>query len=345
MKKSWTLSQAKILFDLPFFLLLFQAQKVHRQHFDPQQIQISTLLSIKTGGCPEDCKYCSQSARYKTGLKMNGLLKVQQVIESAKQAKKGGSTRFCMGAAWQNPHERDLPYLENIVKEVKALGLETCMTLGKLNNQQACRLAKAGLDYYNHNLDTSHEFYENIITTRTYQDRLDTIDIVRQAGMKVCSGGIIGLGEKVTDRAALLVQLANLHKAPESVPINMLIRIKGTPLENNEDVDPFDFIRTIAVTRIMMPTSSVRLSAGRDQMNEQMQALCFMAGANSIFYGCKLLTASNPKQDKDHQLFKKLNIKPQPIETSLIHRQQIDRLEKTMMQLVVDKEQFYNAAL
>ncbi|MGP1959879.1 MAG: biotin synthase BioB [Arsenophonus sp. NC-TX2-MAG3] len=328
MEKSWTFSQAQALFDLPFFALLFQAQKVHRKYFDPQQIQISTLLSIKTGACPEDCKYCSQSARYKTELKVEKLLEVQKIIESAKQAKKAGSTRFCMGAAWRNPHERDMAYLETIVKEVKALGLETCMTLGKLNNQQACRLAEAGLDYYNHNLDTSPEFYSNVITTRTYQDRLDTIDIVRQAGMKVCSGGIIGLGEKVTDRAALLVQLANLPKAPESVPINMLIKIKGTPFEDNEDIDPFDFIRTIAVARIMMPTSFVRLSAGREQMNEQMQALCFMAGANSLFYGCKLLTAANPKKYKDQEFFHKLNINPQLIETALTNRQQIEPLEK-----------------
>ncbi|QBY42993.1 Biotin synthase [Arsenophonus nasoniae] len=343
MEKPWTLSQAQALFDLPFFELLFQAQQVHRLHFDPQQIQISTLLSIKTGACPEDCKYCPQSARYKTGLKAERLLEVERVIESAKQAKKAGSTRFCMGAAWRNPHERDMPYLETMVKEVKVLGLETCMTLGKLTDQQARRLADAGLDYYNHNLDTSPEFYGSIITTRTYQDRLDTIDTVRQAGMKVCSGGIVGLGEKVTDRAALLVQLANLSQVPESVPINMLIKIKGTPLEDNEDVDAFDFIRTIAVARIMMPTSFVRLSAGREQMNEQMQALCFMAGANSLFYGCKLLTAANPNQDKDQQLFRKLNINPQATETALTHQQQIARLEEVMQQM--DTAQFYNAAL
>lgn len=343
MEKPWTLSQAQALFDLPFFELLFQAQQVHRLHFDPQQIQISTLLSIKTGACPEDCKYCPQSARYKTGLKAERLLEVERVIESAKQAKKAGSTRFCMGAAWRNPHERDMPYLETMVKEVKALGLETCMTLGKLTDQQARRLADAGLDYYNHNLDTSPEFYGSIITTRTYQDRLDTIDTVRQAGMKVCSGGIVGLGEKVTDRAALLVQLANLSQVPESVPINMLIKIKGTPLEDNEDVDAFDFIRTIAVARIMMPTSFVRLSAGREQMNEQMQALCFMAGANSLFYGCKLLTTANPNQDKDQQLFRKLNINPQATETALTLQQQIARLEEVMQQM--DTAQFYNAAL
>ncbi|HGJ5875321.1 MAG TPA: biotin synthase BioB [Arsenophonus sp.] len=343
MEKPWTLSQAQALFDLPFFELLFQAQQVHRLRFDPQQIQISTLLSIKTGACPEDCKYCPQSARYKTGLKAERLLEVQQVIESAKQAKKAGATRFCMGAAWRNPHERDMSYLETMVKEIKALGMETCMTLGKLNDDQARRLAEAGLDYYNHNLDTSPEFYDSIITTRSYQDRLDTIDKVRQAGVKVCSGGIIGLGEKVADRAALLVQLANLPQVPESVPINMLIKIKGTPLADNDDVDPFDFIRTIAVARIMMPTSYVRLSAGREQMNEQMQALCFMAGANSLFYGYKLLTAANPKQDKDLQLFRKLNINPQTTETVFSHQQQIEKLEEVLMQ--GESAQFYNAAL
>ncbi|BGI50741.1 MAG: biotin synthase BioB [Arsenophonus endosymbiont of Ceratovacuna japonica] len=342
MKKPWTLNKAENLFDLPFFTLLFKAQKIHRKHFDPQQIQISTLLSVKTGACPEDCKYCPQSARYKTGLKTERLLEVQKVIESAKQAKKSGSTRFCMGAAWRNPHERDMLHLETMIKEVKLLGMETCMTLGTLNNQQAQRLANAGLDYYNHNLDTSPEFYSSIITTRTYQDRLDTIDKVRKAGMKVCSGGIIGLGEKVTDRAALLVQLANLPKAPESVPINMLIKIKGTPLENNEDIDPFNFIRTIAVARIMMPTSFVRLSAGREKMNEQMQALCFIAGANSIFYGCKLLTASNPEKDKDQQLFRKLNINPQNTEITLNNWKKIKYQEDAINQ--IDTEQFYNAS-
>ena len=271
---------------------LYEAQTIHRRHFDPQQVQISTLLSIKTGACPEDCKYCAQSARYKTGLEKERLMEVQQVVETARKARAAGSTRFCMGAAWKNPHERDMPYLETMVKEVRALGMETCMTLGMLNSSQAERLAKAGLDYYNHNLDTSPEFYGSIVTTRTYQDRLDTLDNVRDAGIKVCSGGILGLGEAVRDRAAMLVQLANLPKAPESVPINMLAKIKGTPFEDNEEVDPFDFVRTIAVARIMMPTSHVRLSAGREMMNEQTQALCFMAGANSIFYGCKLLTLS-----------------------------------------------------
>lgn len=341
--KRWTLKEARALFDMPFLDLVFQAQQVHRQHFDPSQIQVSTLLSIKTGACPEDCKYCAQSARYKTGLEKERLMEVQQVIESAKKAKVAGSTRFCMGAAWKNPHERDMPYLEQMVKEVKALGMETCMTLGKLDDSQANRLADAGLDFYNHNLDTSPEFYGSIVTTRTYQDRLDTLDKVRNAGIKVCSGGILGLGEEVKDRAAMLVQLANLPQPPESVPINMLAKIKGTPLADNEDVDPFDFIRTIAVARIMMPRSYVRLSAGREQMSEQTQAFCFMAGANSIFYGCKLLTTTNPTEDKDHQLFRKLGLNPERLAVSMGDNQQEDAL----MQAVANKdtEQFYNAAL
>jgi biotin synthase len=341
--KRWTLKEARALFDMPFLDLVFQAQQVHRQHFDPSQIQVSTLLSIKTGACPEDCKYCAQSARYKTGLEKERLMEVQQVIESAKKAKAAGSTRFCMGAAWKNPHERDMPYLEQMVKEVKALGMETCMTLGKLDDSQANRLADAGLDFYNHNLDTSPEFYGSIVTTRTYQDRLDTLDKVRNAGIKVCSGGILGLGEEVKDRAAMLVQLANLPQPPESVPINMLAKIKGTPLADNEDVDPFDFIRTIAVARIMMPRSYVRLSAGREQMSEQTQAFCFMAGANSIFYGCKLLTTTNPTEDKDHQLFRKLGLNPERLAVSMGDNQQEDAL----MQAVANKdtEQFYNAAL
>ncbi|QHP75755.1 biotin synthase [Proteus vulgaris] len=341
--KRWTLKEARALFDMPFLDLVFQAQQVHRQHFDPSQIQVSTLLSIKTGACPEDCKYCAQSARYKTGLEKERLMEVQQVIESAKKAKAAGSTRFCMGAAWKNPHERDMPYLEQMVKEVKALGMETCMTLGKLDDSQANRLADAGLDFYNHNLDTSLEFYGSIVTTRTYQDRLDTLDKVRNAGIKVCSGGILGLGEEVKDRAAMLVQLANLPQPPESVPINMLAKIKGTPLADNEDVDPFDFIRTIAVARIMMPRSYVRLSAGREQMSEQTQAFCFMAGANSIFYGCKLLTTTNPTEDKDHQLFRKLGLNPERLAVSMGDNQQ----EEALIQAVANKdtEQFYNAAL
>ncbi|MEQ5183003.1 biotin synthase BioB [Providencia alcalifaciens] len=341
--KQWTIKQANELFSMPFFELLFQAQQVHRQHFDPQQVQVSTLLSIKTGACPEDCKYCAQSARYKTGLETERLMEVQQVVESAKKAKNAGSTRFCMGAAWRNPKERDMPYLEMMVKEVKALGMETCMTLGMIDDSQAGRLADAGLDYYNHNLDTSPEYYGNIITTRTYQDRLDTLDNVRNAGIKVCSGGILGLGEKVSDRAALLVQLANLPKPPESVPINMLMKVEGTPMADNDDVDPFDFIRTIAVARIMMPSSYVRLSAGREHMNEQTQALCFMAGANSVFYGCKLLTTPNPDENKDIALFKKLNINPERIEMEDGEDLQAAKLAETL--LTADNAQFYNAAV
>ncbi|WP_321157632.1 biotin synthase BioB [Providencia stuartii] len=341
--KKWTTKQANELFSMPFFELLFQAQQVHRQHFDPQQVQVSTLLSIKTGACPEDCKYCAQSARYKTGLETERLMEVQQVLESAKKAKQAGSTRFCMGAAWRNPRERDMPYLEMMVKEVKSLGMETCMTLGMIDDHQAQRLAQAGLDYYNHNLDTSPEYYGNIITTRTYQDRLDTLDNVRNAGIKVCSGGILGLGEKISDRAALLVQLANLAKPPESVPINMLMKVEGTPMADNDDVDPFDFIRTIAVARIMMPTSYVRLSAGREYMNEQTQALCFMAGANSVFYGCKLLTTPNPDENKDLALFRKLNINPERIEVNEGDNQQAAHLAEKI--LTADNQQFYNAAI
>ncbi|MDX6914305.1 biotin synthase BioB [Pectobacterium colocasium] len=339
----WTLEQAQDLFNKPFLELMFEAQQVHRQHFDPRQVQVSTLLSIKTGACPEDCKYCPQSSRYRTGIDTERLMQVEQVLESARQAKAAGSTRFCMGAAWKNPHERDMPYLEQMVKGVKEMGMETCMTLGTLHNDQAERLASAGLDFYNHNLDTSPEFYGSIITTRTYQERLDTLDKVRGAGIKVCSGGIVGLGETVRDRAGLLVQLANLPTPPESVPINMLVKVKGTPLAENEDVDPFDFIRTIAVARIMMPASYVRLSAGREQMSEQTQAMCFMAGANSIFYGCKLLTTPNPKEDKDLALFLKLGLNPQQTATEYGDNQQQQRLAEQLIN--ADSEQFYNAAV
>ncbi|ORJ47511.1 biotin synthase [Kluyvera intermedia] len=339
----WTMSQVTALFEKPLLELLFEAQQVHRQHFDPRQVQVSTLLSIKTGACPEDCKYCPQSARYKTGLDAERLMEVEQVLESARKAKNAGSTRFCMGAAWKNPNDRDMPYLEQMVEGVKAMGLEACMTLGTLTDNQAQRLAQAGLDYYNHNLDTSPEFYGNIITTRTYQERLDTLDKVRDAGIKVCSGGIVGLGETVTDRAGLLLQLANLPTPPESVPINMLVKVKGTPLAENEDVDAFDFIRTIAVARIMMPTSHVRLSAGREQMNEQTQAMCFMAGANSIFYGCKLLTTPNPEEDKDLQLFRKLGLNPQQTEVLNGDKAQQEQLEQQLMN--ADTAQYYNAAV
>jgi len=342
MAHRWTISQAQALFEKPFLELMFEAQQVHRQHFDPRQVQVSTLLSIKTGACPEDCKYCPQSARYKTGLESERLMEVEEVLISARKAKAAGSGRFCMGAAWKNPHERDMPYLEKMVQGVKAMGLETCMTLGSLSEQQAQCLADAGLDFYNHNLDTSPEFYGSIITTRSYQERLDTLGKVRDAGIKVCSGGIVGLGETVSDRAGLLVQLANLPTPPESVPINMLVKVKGTPLADNDDVDPFDFVRTIAVARIMMPGSHVRLSAGREQMSEQTQAMCFMAGANSIFYGCKLLTTPNPEEDKDLLLFRKLGLNPQHTET---HRGDNEQQQALAAQLMTaDNDLFYNAA-
>ncbi|ANF17052.1 biotin synthase [Buchnera aphidicola (Schlechtendalia chinensis)] len=308
MRKQWNFSQVKSLFDLPLFDVLFTAQTVHRKNFKKNEIQISTLLSIKTGSCPEDCKYCPQSFKYKTHVKKEKLLDIQKILSYAKKAKKIGSERFCMGAAWKNVKDKDIPYLETIIKEIKKMGLETCMTLGTLNKYQAEKLSKAGLDFYNHNLDTSMNFYKNIVTTRNYQDRLNTLEIVRKSGIKVCSGGIIGLGEQVNDRIELLLQLSNLSEVPESIPINMLVRIKGTPMENNREVDVFDFIRTVAVTRIMMPKSYIRLSAGRENMNEQTQAMCFMAGANSIFYGCKLLTTSNPEQTSDLNLFKKLGL-------------------------------------
>ncbi|MGP4123776.1 MAG: biotin synthase BioB [Sodalis sp. (in: enterobacteria)] len=338
----WTLALARALFDKPFLDLLFEAQQVHRQHFTPSEVQVSTLLSIKTGACPEDCKYCPQSARYSTGLESERLMQVQQVLDAARKARDAGSTRFCMGAAWKNPHDRDMPLLEQMVRGVKAMGLETCMTLGMLKDRQAQRLADAGLDFYNHNLDTSPEFYENIVATRSYQDRLDTLSKVRQAGIKVCSGGIVGLGESIHDRAGLLVQLANLPTPPESVPINMLVKVKGTPLADNDDLDPFDFIRTIAVARIMMPHSHVRLSAGREQMNEQTQALCFMAGANSVFYGCKLLTTPNPEEDQDVALFRKLGINVEYRVTSESDAEPQAQLTEQL--LAADTPQYYNAA-
>ncbi|SEA20301.1 biotin synthase BioB [Alkalimonas amylolytica] len=310
-RHDWSLAEVNALFALPFNDLLFQAQTVHRQHFTPNEVQVSTLLSIKTGACAEDCKYCPQSGHYNTGLERERLLEVEKVLRQAQAAKEKGATRFCMGAAWSNPKQRDMPYLIEMVRGVKAMGLETCMTLGMIDTEQAQSLASAGLDYYNHNLDTSPEFYGEIITTRTYQDRLDTLQHVRDAGMKVCCGGILGMGESANDRSALLMQLANLPEHPESVPINMLVKVQGTPLENVDDMDAFDFVRAIAVARIMMPASHVRLSAGRSRMNEQMQALCFFAGANSIFYGDKLLTTDNPEADADRQLFAKLGIRPE----------------------------------
>ena len=340
-RHNWTLPEVKALLDLPFNDLMFQAQTVHRQHFNANEVQVSTLLSIKTGACPEDCKYCSQSARNKTDLETEKLLEVENVLATAQAAKEQGSTRFCMGAAWRNPKARDMPYVVEMVKGVKALGLETCMTLGMLSGDQANELQDAGLDYYNHNLDTSPEHYNQIITTRTYQDRLDTISNVRSAGMKVCSGGIVGLGEEEKDRASLLAQLANLSPQPESVPINMLVKVEGTPLSDVDDLEHFDFIRCIAVARIMMPKSHVRLSAGRSEMNEQMQAMCFLAGANSIFYGCKLLTTENPETNKDIALFKKLGINTETIDS--IDEQQKDKNLRTAMVNQENSEKFYDA--
>ncbi len=309
-RHDWRVSEAQALLDKSFMDLLFEAQQVHRKYHNPNEVQVSTLLSIKTGACPEDCKYCPQSARYNTKVNRERLLAVEQVLTAAKAAKDAGSTRFCMGAAWRNPSEKDMPYLQTIIKSVKSMGMETCMTLGMLSETQADTLAKAGLDYYNHNVDTSSDYYNEVITTRTYQDRLDTLENVRKSGMKVCSGGIIGLGENEEQRATMLAELANLPQHPQSVPINRLVKCEGTPYEANNDVDDFDFIRIIAAARIMMPKSMVRLSAGRESMNEQMQALCFMAGANSIFYGCKLLTTPNPEESDDQKLFNKLGISP-----------------------------------
>ena len=310
-RHDWTEQEVRALFELPMNDLLFQAQSVHRQHFNPNEVQVSTLLSIKTGSCPEDCKYCPQSAHYNTGLEKQRLMEVEAVLNKARQAKESGSTRFCMGAAWKHPTERDMPYVIEMVRGVKAMGLETCMTLGMLQETQAQQLAEAGLDYYNHNQDTPPEVYDKIITTRSYEDRLNTLQHVRDSGMKICSGGILGMGETARDRYGLLMQLANLPQQPESVPINMLVKVQGTPLENVEDLDPLEFIRTIAVARIMMPKSHVRLSAGREQMSDELQSMAFFAGANSIFYGECLLTTPNPETNRDLQLFKRLGIRPE----------------------------------
>jgi biotin synthase len=312
-RNNWTRDEVQALFDLPFNDLLFRAQTMHRQYFDPNQVQLSTLLSIKTGACPEDCGYCPQSVRYDTGLEKEALMEVGAVVQAAKEAKANGASRFCMGAAWRSPKDRDLAKVEAMVKEVKALGLETCMTLGMLKEHQAERLAEAGLDYYNHNLDTSPQYYGKVITTRTYQDRLDTLENVRKAGMKTCCGGIVGMGEQPEDRAELLRQLANLPQHPDSVPINDLVQVDGTPLAIGKvaPIDPLDFVRVIAVARIMMPKAYVRLSAGRTAMSDEVQALCFFAGANSIFYGDKLLTTQNPQNAKDQALFARLGIRPE----------------------------------
>lgn len=308
LRNDWTHAEISELFDQPFNDLLFQAQTIHRQHFNPNSIQVSTLLSIKTGACPEDCGYCSQSNSYETPLTPQKKLKLAEVLNAAQAAKDSGSSRFCMGAAWRNPHERDMPYVLELVREVKSMGLETCMTLGMLDPSQAERLADAGLDYYNHNLDTSREHYNNVITTRTFDDRLLTLENVRNSGMKVCSGGILGLGEQRKDRVSLLHELATQPIHPESVPINMLVPIAGTPLQDAPRVSVIEWVRTIAVARILMPTSYVRLSAGRESLTDAEQALCFMAGANSFFYGEQLLTTPNSETNRDNQLFEQLGL-------------------------------------
>ena len=309
-RNDWTRDEVRALFALPFPELMFEAQRVHRMHFDPAEVQISTLLSIKTGGCPEDCAYCPQAARYDTGVKAEKLMALDAVIAEARAAKAAGASRFCMGAAWRNPKDRDLGEVCAMVEGVKRLGLETCATLGMLTPDQALRLKRSGLDYYNHNLDTSPEFYGAIITTRTYQDRLDTLGHVRAAGIHVCCGGIVGMGEGPEDRIGMIATLASLPVHPESVPINMLVKVEGTPLDREAPLDSLEFVRTIAVARITMPKSVVRLSAGREEMSEETQALCFLAGANSIFYGPKLLTTPNPSTDRDMALLAKLGMTP-----------------------------------
>ncbi len=313
LRRDWHKDEIAALWALPFNELLFRAATVHRAHFNPNQIQVSTLLSIKTGACPEDCKYCSQSIHNATALEREKLVEVAKVVEQAKAAKAAGASRFCMGAAWRSPHKKDMPYVLNMVQEVKALGLETCMTLGMLSAQQAQDLAQAGLDYYNHNLDTSPEYYGDIITTRTFGERLQTLAHVRDAGLKVCAGGIVGLGESRADRISLLQQLANLPAHPDSVPINKLVKIAGTPLAQVEELDGFELVRTIACARILMPKTWVRLSAGRQEMNDELQALCFLAGANSIFYGDKLLTTDNPSTSRDRALFARLGLEAVPM--------------------------------
>ena len=343
-RHDWTRSEVEALFELPFPELLYRAASVHRLTFDPAEVQVSTLLSVKTGGCPEDCAYCPQAQRYDTGVDAQKLMETDAVLEKARQAKAAGASRFCMGAAWRSPKDRDIPKVAAMIAGVKSLGLETCATLGMLSGPQAQALKAAGLDYYNHNLDTSPEFYGDIITTRTYQDRLETLANVRAAGMKVCCGGIVGMGEEVNDRAGLLQQLATMAEHPESVPINMLVRVEGTPLAQEQELDAFEFIRTIAVARILMPKSHVRLSAGREEMNEQTQALAFFAGANSIFYGAKLLTTPNPEADKDRQLFNKLGIQPEAYE--------VEHSDEAEAQALLDRvtaaqpnKAFYNAAV
>ena len=307
-RNDWTRDQVRALFELPFSDLMYMAQTVHRRHWDPNQVQLCTLLSVKTGGCAEDCAYCPQSARYDTGLETERLMSVEQVVAGAREAKAAGATRYCMGAAWRSPKGNNFVRLLDMVREVRALGMETCVTAGMLDAEQAAALRDAGLDYYNHNIDTSPEYYGEIITTRTFGDRLDTLSHVRDAGMSVCCGGIVGMGESRDDRAGMITVLATLPKHPESVPINMLVRVEGTPLEAGDDLDPLEFVRTIAVSRVTMPASYVRLSAGRETMSDELQSLCYLAGANSIFFGPKLLTTDNPQHDRDVALFERLGI-------------------------------------
>ncbi|MCS5565472.1 MAG: biotin synthase BioB [Methylococcales bacterium] len=307
-RHDWSLSEIEALFELPFNDLLYRAHGLYRRFFDPNRVQVSQLLSIKTGACSEDCAYCPQSARYTTGLETESLMPLDEVIRSAREARLQGATRFCMGAAWRSPKDRDIDHVVEMVKGVRELGMETCVTLGMLSDEQTRRLKESGLDYYNHNLDTSEQYYSEIISTRRYQDRLDTLKRVRDAGINVCCGGIVGMGESDDDRAGLLMELANLPKHPESVPVNMLVQVEGTPLDGTPRLDPLSFVRTIAVARILMPASWVRLSAGRTEMSDEMQALCFFAGANSIFYGEKLLTTDNPVADSDRQLFDRLGL-------------------------------------
>lgn len=309
-RHDWTREEIEALFALPFADLLFQAQTIHRRYHNPNEVQLSTLLSVKTGGCSEDCSYCPQSARYDTGVEAERIMPLDEVVAEAMKARTAGATRFCMGAAWRSPKGRNLDQVVDMVKAVKSLGMETCVTLGMLDGEQATRLADAGLDYYNHNIDTSPEYYDKVITTRTMGDRLNTLQNVRDAGINVCSGGIVGLGESENDRAGMIQTLANMPEHPQSVPINMLVQVEGTPLHGNDEVDPIDFVKTIAVARIVMPLSTVRLSAGRETMSDEMHALCFLAGAASIFYGERLLTTANPQEDRDYQLFEKLGIQP-----------------------------------
>ncbi|HLT04309.1 MAG TPA: biotin synthase BioB [Pseudomonas sp.] len=323
-RHDWTREDVLALFDLPFTELLYRAASVHRERFDPTEVQVSTLLSVKTGGCPEDCAYCPQAARYHTGVQATKLMSAEQVLEKARQAKAAGATRFCMGAAWRSPKDRDIPKVAEMIRGVKALGLETCATLGMLSAGHARALREAGLDYYNHNIDTDPEYYAQIISTREVEDRFQTLEHVREAGLKTCCGGIVGMGEKRAQRAGLLMALANLPAHPDSVPINRLVEVAGTPLADQHttaELDPFEFVRTIAVARIMMPASMVRLSAGRSSMSDELQALCFMAGANSIFYGEQLLTTGNPDTEADQALFARLGLRPMPVvqESATVH--------------------------